>query len=1828
MKLAPTREPVQVLINFTTLLSSEDRYALEQNGVHLLDYVPENSYTAVIDLSPKTEYLLTLPVYSIINAQPEWKAGAYVWNKVRNKRGPVEVLVSFYGNVDAAKIKEVVAALGGRVNSGPLEQYGNYKIIIAAEKVRSLAQWYGVKYISPVNDIVPLDLQSRPAVKGNIGVAAPMNGGYGLAGDSVTVGVGDNASGIYHADLKDRITNFNPAPMSHHGEHVNGIVGGAAIVDPLAASMAPHVSLLDFFYDLILPATGAMYNDYHMTITNNSYEVIAADCSYAGTYDIYSQLIDTLSVQYPEVLHVFASGNDGWMTCTPFAQGFGTLGGGYQPAKNSVVVGSMTDFQEQAADESRGPTNDGRLKPEIVATGLGAYSTIDEDQYAWAAGTSMAAPQVAGGLAVLTQRYKQLHGGTQPRADLMKAILLDGAMDLGNPGPDFSYGYGVMDIYRSLDIIDHAHYQLGNMATGDSQTVTITVPAGTGHLKVLLCWADVPASATSARQLVNDLDLTVKDPSGVVHLPLVADPTPANVAANATEHADHTNNTEQVTILNPPAGTYTIKIKGYSVPMGPQAYAMAYDVMPQGLHLTFPIGGEQLANSMNEYDSTRVFWDAVSDGNMFTVKLSTNNGGTWTTISDTIAAGLRRCDFIAAGISSGNCLVRLSRNGTSEVVTSQRFVINTPPVVTADTAQCPGYINIHWSPVPNASKYYLLRKVGKYMQVVDSVADTVYSFSGLPLNEKSYVAVQPVIDGLPGYRSLAVIRQANTGNCTMPVSNGDLMAERLASRNSGRKHTSTEFGASSIVKVRLRNLYTTMCSSYTLSYKVNAGAWQTLTDPGPIPANGTADISLIGVPVAPVGVYNITVAVHNTALTDPQPLNDTMQFVITSLPNDTLSLSTPFVDDFETMSVFSITHDSMGVSPNAHWDFFSLDSIGRMRSFVNSSITIGGTRSVSLDEKQNVTDGSKNTFVGTFNLSNYDTATTEIRFDFDYMLHGTPKVPDGNIVSLRAYDTLAWHQLYAYDLSAYPGNLTHVRSLSLTDAMRQAGRNFSSDCQVSFGQNDTSLIATQVYGNGMTFDNVRIYTVTNDVALEQVVSPIPANCGLAGPQPVIVKVHNGVNHTLYNVQMNYSLDGGATFSGVIDSITAKATINYTFAQQVNPGLGVTHTLNAWLNGPGDSYTANDTISGYHFRNSPIITTYPYLENFEAGDGGYYSDGFKNSWQYGTPASAKVNKAASGTKAWKTNLTGHYNNLERSYLYSPCFDLSSMAHPMLSFSAMIDIENCGSTLCDAAYVEVSYDGETWSRLGAAGQGTNWYDSTFNVWNTQGFTRWHVATIPLPQPGPGIPTHLRFVMSADPGFTLDGIGVDDIHIYDRKQPIYPASGITTQVNDVSGNQWTDQLADDELLSAVQPGGQTINGLAVTLYQQDTLSNPGGTQYTFPRSYRIATPATPADTTAIRLYITDEDVAATYNDTTCPSCNKFQDAYSLGITQYDNSNDTVVNGTLADDTGGVFTYYPYNKVQWVPYDKGYYAEVRVKPFSEFWFNDGGPTASFPAGVDYLNFVAYRSGNDVTASWYSLIDTAVDIYTPQWSLDSTNFASLPDTAALHLPVAPYSINDPVNFAGHPAIYYRLKWTMLTDDNVHYSPVRKVSAGDSAVTLIAFDARMISHSDVLLSWVSQPDGVVNHYILERARGTAAYTTIATLPALHRYGQQYSSTDQPGADIPSGILLHYRLTAVMEDGTSIVLPERTVEWVNMSGISIYPNPTHDGNITLNWQADAGSRLHLLVSDIAGRTFYETTLLSAQWNNVTTIQTFNAPKGMYFVRADINGRKYFMKMIYQ
>jgi subtilisin family serine protease len=1653
-------KPAQVLVRFSRLPNAAAKARMRTEGLQLLGYTGNNVFTAILHARLNQQTIVREGVQGLRAMEPAWKIDPSV---TAGGLGKMTVMVSWYKGVEQSELEAHIAACGGAIVNRKTWALNAAPVMVPASQLLRLADWYGIRYVgSPARDTA-LNIESANAGKVNTAAVPMALGGRELDGSGIVVGVGDNYSGLAHADLNDRITNFHPWPYHNHGVHINGIVGGAGIVDPKGRGMAPGVRLLDHVYSEVWQQTVAMKQAYDMTLTNNSYAAMGGNCNYAGLYDIYSEMLDQLALEEPVVQHVFAAGNDGNNTCAPYPQGFGTVVGAYQSAKNVIVVASNTKWYEHVPSSSRGPARDGRLKPEISAVGHQVYSTVRDDGYLSSGGTSMASPAVTGALALLSQRYRQLHNAA-PRGDLLKALILNGATDHGNPGPDYSFGFGVLNLQRSLEMLELGQFSANTLEHNDRQSFTVSVPANTAVLKVMLYWHDQPGDPTAARTLVNDLDLEVSAPGGIVHLPLVLKDAPAEVTQPAAPGVDRRNNVEQVVISNPAAGTYTISVKGFEVPEGPQHYVVAWDLVPTGVQLTFPTVG----SSWPAGDSMQIYWDASPGTNTFKLEFSSDNGNTWTVIADNIPPAQRHFTWVTPNVSAARCRMRLTRNNTSQQHASAAFTINPQPVVQLAATQCPGYMAITWDAVPNATGYQILRKIGNDMQVVDTVATTAYTFSGLPVDQWCYAAVQPLMQGVPGWRSIAVRRRPDNGDCIGTISDGDLMAARIISPISGRMHTATQLTASETLTLMIRNLDDVPVNSFRIWYSVGNAGWQSQDFQLMIPANSSIPVSISGLDLSLPGSYELTAVVQNLSATDPVAANDTIRKMVRQLQNDPVDPNSGFIETFEATGTGSLSADSMGITADERWDFFNSTDTGRLRFLVSPEITISGDRSVSMDAWMPTPD-NQNYLDGTFNLAGRDILTEELRLEFDYKLHGKPRFSGGNQVWARGGDEDSWVPVFTYDTLRDAGEIIGSGSLSLTDALLQRGQSLSASFQLRFGQHDTSVIAANSYGNGLTLDNIRLYTVVNDVQLLGIAAPSAVGCALGSSESLSIVVRNGYHQPLDNVTAFFRLDSGAVQTAVLPTIQPKDTLVFTFPQTLDLSALGAHMLDVWLAANGDTYTANDSILGFVVRSQPLFTSFPYLEQFEQNDGYWYTGGRNSSWEYGTPASVKISRAASGTKVWKTNLKGYYNSSEVSYLYSPCFNLSGLRDPMLSFSLALDIEHCDDQPCDAAFIEYSVDGGAWQKLGKHGEGTNWYNTDRDVWSVEGFTRWHVTSIPLPAADN---LRLRLVLNTDIGVNLEGVAVDDIHIFDRARSIYEGGNTGIVNGALTPNQWTDFTADDRWLAQMRPpDGQAAPGsAAVSLYRHDRFFHEQANQYFFPVNYVLNIAQELFDSVSVRFFLAEADMVALLADSSCPTCSMPRDAYELGVTQYSDPLKVRENDRLEDNVSGSYVYYPSKKISWVPYDNGYYAALKLRRFSEFWFNDGGPLGAFSLHEPAIALHADKISNEHAAlHWVCKVDTAVSEYLLQRSEDSVAFSDIALIPARRQQETVYGHMDTPSIATDGKIYYRIKYT-LNNGRVYYSATRRVdwTPPNQLFEIFPNPAR---NGYVAITWSSPPSG-------------------------------------------------------------------------------------------------------------------------------------------------------------
>ena len=1645
------------VLQFDQLPTEEKKRELLVNGIELLEYIPDRAYSVSISRDVNYALLQRSGARALIELSPEQKMhpamakGIFPTWAVKTP-GMADVWISFPKTVSADEIKKLLREKKIEITRDDYSRFRVLGLRISRQRISELASFPFIEYVEPApQSDQPLNYIAKQNSRGNILNAPVAVGGYDLKGNGVVIGVGDNADPQYHVDFTGRVIDFGPKDYAYHGTHVFGTVGGAGIVGEQYAGYAPRSTLIAQEFSGIISNAPVYVNDYGMVVTNNSYGNIGGDCSYMGYYDLLSRILDQQAIAFPNLQHVFAVGNDGRLSCSPYPDSFRTVLSSYQSAKNVLTVGATGRDGSVADFSSRGPVQDGRTKPEIMADGLWTISTIPDDGYYVQRGTSMAAPAVTGGLALLYERYRQLHGSANPKNGLMKALICNGGSDLGNNGPDYTYGFGWMNLLRSIDMLNNNHYFISSINNSGNNTHAITVPANTAQLKVTLYWNDPAAAVFASQTLVNDLDLEVTTPSSVTVLPYLLDTIPSNVKNNATQAADHINNIEQVVITNPANGSFTLTVKGTSVPSGPQEYFLVYDIIPIETKLTYPIGKE----AMNPGETETIQWESYGDpANTFTVEYSTDNGSGWTTISSSVAANVRRLDWTVPAVQTNQALIRVTRNGTGYSSTSQVFTILGVPDLSLAATQCPGYFSFNWTTVTGATDYEIFQLQGSEMVSVGTTAGTTFTLNGLSPSTEYWVAVCARLNGIRGRKSYALKRIPNSGTCAGTISDNDLMMDSIVAPVYGRIATSTALTAFTTVSARIKNLDDANVTGFKMRYYVGGTmivedvVATTLT-----PGNTYTHNFSLPYDFSAAGNYVLKVEVENTTGADPVNANNSITDTIRQLSNDPLIL--PFTDNLETASPRKYYQKRFGVTGVERYDYTNTDPLGRLSTFLSSGMAYSGSKSLILDyDGYNGTTGNQNFVYGTYNLAGIDAATKDIRLDFQFKSHGDSAVSPVNKIWIRGDDTQPW--IEAFTLSSngnVPGVFKRTPSLELSDLLTANTQNFSSSFQVRFGQFGVVRIIDNEGYQGHNFDDIRLYEAMDDIQLKSVDEPMTNSCALSSTTPVKITVRNASSNAISNIPVRLVVDGGApVVETIAGPLAPNASLQYTFTATANLAAFGNHTLLVNVQYATDNFRDNDTLVINVF-NAPLITTFPHHENFEANDGYWRSSGINNSWEYGMPAANKINKAASGSRAWKTNLTGNYHDQETSYLYSPCYNIGGMINPTLSMNMALDLEDCGGTLCDGAYIEYSSDGITWSRLGDVGAGTNWYNRNYSgnkLWSVQNYTRWHVVTTPLPTSVSVI--RFRLVMISDPFVNYEGVAIDDVHVYDNTMGIYDGATMGSPVsqNITGGASWVDFTSGGKLVASIQPNNQNMGNTDVQAFINTGGVRNDGKQYYHDRNITIK-PANInlSDSVIVRFYFMDSETEALINATGCSGCTKPAMVTELGVTKYSDTDDNFENGNLGDDISGVFSFLSAEWNPKVPFDKGYYAEFRVKDFSEFWLNNGGFDNQTPLPVTLLNFSAKKKDKKVVvAEWKTTMENNLDHFEIEVAkgngdYQANRFEKLGEVAGKGNSNSEryYSFTDQEN--GKQGVrYYRLK-IVDRDNSFVYSPVRPVVFDD-----------------------------------------------------------------------------------------------------------------------------------------------------------------------------------------
>ncbi len=425
-------------------------------------------------------------------------------------------------------------------------------------------------------------------------IAVVRDAGDQLDGTGINVAIRELGKPELHADFAPRMIfidndgDSTTASLYTHATAVVGQIASNGANQPAAKGVAPNVIPLiysledsDFGTADIIDAAAK-----DARISNHSYGPVV---STFGDYDSISADWDA-ALRSSDAIAVFAGNEESDVAKYNHIDSFVGMKNGLCIEASSAQANAGNPSANPPVSQSDGianfakygPMNDGRVKPDLVAFGASVTLDTGTNSVTQNSGTSFSTPATTGLAALVFQRYKAVYG-TEPTAALAKALLCGSATDLGQPGPDSIYGFGIVNAQEAIRLIDQhvssvfTAFAEDSVSNGDVRTISINVPNGTPVFKATLCWMDPAGNPAAANALVNDLDMLLIDPNGATYFPYSL--SAAAPAAAATHTGPNTvDPIEQAIVQNPVPGTWTVKITGTSIPSGMQPFAICSNV--------------------------------------------------------------------------------------------------------------------------------------------------------------------------------------------------------------------------------------------------------------------------------------------------------------------------------------------------------------------------------------------------------------------------------------------------------------------------------------------------------------------------------------------------------------------------------------------------------------------------------------------------------------------------------------------------------------------------------------------------------------------------------------------------------------------------------------------------------------------------------------------------------------------------------------------------------------------------------------------------------------------------------------------------------------------------------------------------------------------------------------------------------------------------------------------------------------------------------------------------------------------------------------------------
>ncbi len=624
----------RLILRFRNMPDGERRNILSEKGIQLLRHLGGISYPAYLQRTG----LRTLPTITenkdIKIPSPETKLSPLFDHSEGLLQGLdscsyVKVRIRFHEDVAFDSACDVLEKLGIKIAQNRFHYFNVIETEACKSQIRRLAAEDHVQWIAPSLP-PPRPLNSTAASRANVHLVYKKKSYKKPTGKGIVVGVWDEGRAGNHMDLGNRVINVQKSKaVSDHTTHVCGTIAGGHSAAYSAMGMAPAAKI--FVYDYhgdVIGEIGEARDKYGIMIANCSWGSTAGweweDISksaapvsnidiawygdqWFGLYDSGTEDLDRFIFEnnFPVVWSVGDDRDDSclgphyhgsnrstvYQDLHPPDPEYGSILP-YSTAKNVISVGATMKDDYELFTSNWGPTSDGRIKPEIVAAGYKLRSTLPNNYWGNMSGSSSACAVVTGASALLMHSYQRFYKKDMP-ADVLKGILIHTARDLGRSGPDYEYGYGMIDAELAAKVIQTSASNLlatageaeftmeisspgydlssriieGNIDNKKLQAMEVIVPKLSKELRVTLIWNDPQGDA-----LVNDLDIWAVSPSGGKLRPFTLKPKRPKAAAKRKRNPR--DNAEHVQLEKPEGGSWKFYVKGKKVPQGPQRYVL------------------------------------------------------------------------------------------------------------------------------------------------------------------------------------------------------------------------------------------------------------------------------------------------------------------------------------------------------------------------------------------------------------------------------------------------------------------------------------------------------------------------------------------------------------------------------------------------------------------------------------------------------------------------------------------------------------------------------------------------------------------------------------------------------------------------------------------------------------------------------------------------------------------------------------------------------------------------------------------------------------------------------------------------------------------------------------------------------------------------------------------------------------------------------------------------------------------------------------------------------------------------------------------------------